>query len=102
MKKIPKKWRELSKERRLEIPTKHFDIDKRTLEKIRRISDSKKRLIEAAKIQYKLFNDIHSYLTTWIAGYGSDVVIRQKFGSTQNLLNLFFKPLKLPKNIKPS
>ncbi len=43
-----------------------------------------------------------NYLTTWIAGYGSDVVIRQKFGSTQNLLNLFFKPTKFPKGITPS
>lgn len=100
--KIPKRWRELSKEKRFKIPIKYFNIDEKTLSKIRKIPDSKDRLIEAAKIQYELFNDIHSYLTVWIAGYGSDIMIRQKFGSTQKLLDLFFKPIKFPKNIKPS
>ena len=100
--KVQKKWRELQKEERFKIPEKYFNIDEKTLNKIRGISDIKKRLIEAAKIQYEMFNDIHSYLTVWIAGCGSDVIIRQKFGSTQNLLNLFFKPIIFPKNIKPS
>ncbi len=102
MLKIPKKWRELSIKEKFEIPEKYFKIDNETIKKIRKISDVKQRLIAAAKIQYEIFNDIHSYLTVWIAGYGSDVMIRQKFGSTQNLLNLFFKPLKFPKDIKPS
>ncbi len=99
---VPKKWRELPKNIRLEIPSKEFNIDKKTIEKIRDIADPKQRLTEAAKIQYDLFKDIHSYLTTWIAGYGSDVIIRQKFGSTKKLLNLFFNPIKFPKKIKPS
>jgi|GEM_PF-1673939 len=102
MKKIPKKWRELSKEERFDIPIKYFNIDRTTIEKIRKITNPKERLIEAARIQYELFGDIHSYLTVWIAGYLSDVIIRQKFGSTQKLLNLFFKPEKFPKEIKPS
>lgn len=100
--KIQKKWRELPREERAEIPTKHFSIDETTLNKIRKISDIKKRLIEAAKIQYEMFNDIHSYLTVWIADCGSDVIIRQKFGSTQNLLDLFFKSTRFPENIQPS
>jgi len=102
MRKIPTKWRELSQEEKNKIPTKFFNIDEKTLKKIRNISDPKKRLVEAARLQYELFNDIHSYLTTWIAGYGSDAVIRQKFGSTKNLLNLFIPPNKFPKNINPS
>jgi len=102
MKKIPKKWRELSKKEKLKIPTEYFNIDEKTLKKIRNISDTKKRLIEAARIQYEMFNDIHSYLTVWIAGYGSDVIIRQKFGSTQNLLNQFFTKIKFPESITPS
>ena len=102
MKKIPKKWRELPKEERFKIPLKHFNINKKTLTKIREIPNVKEKLIAAAKLQYELFNDIHSYLTVWIAGYGSDVMIRQKFGSTQNLLNLFIKPNKFPKEINPS
>jgi len=102
MRKIPKKWRELPKEERFKIPTKYFNIDEKTINNIRKISDAKKRLVEAARIQYEMFSDIHSYLTAWMAGYGSDVIIRQKFGSTQNLLNLFFKPIRFPKKIKPS
>jgi hypothetical protein len=102
MQKIPKRWRELPKEERFKIPTRFFNIDEKTINRIRAISDIKKRLVESARVQYELFNDIHSYLTVWIAGYGSDVVIRQKFGSTQNLLNLFFKPIKFADNIKPS
>ncbi len=100
--KVQKKWRELPKEERDKIPKKYFNIDETTLRKIRNIQDTKKRLIEAARIQYESFNDIHSYLTIWIAGYGSDVIIRQKFGSTQSLLNLFLEPINYPKNIKPS
>ena len=38
-------------------------------------------------------------MTTWIAGYGSGVVVRQKFGSTQKLLDLFFKPIKYPNKV---
>jgi hypothetical protein len=102
MLKIPKKWRELPIKEKFDIPNRYFKIDNKTIKKIRKISDIRQRLIAAAKIQYEMFNDIHSYLTVWIAGYGSDVMIRQKFGSTQNLLNLFFKPEKFPKNIKPS
>jgi len=100
--KVQKKWRELSKEEKHKIPTKYFNLDEKILNKIRNIQDPKTRLIEAAKIQYESFNDIHSYLTTWIAGYSSDVIIRQKFGSTQNLLNLFFTPIKFPDKITPS
>lgn len=102
MKKIPKDWRDLPKEERFKIPTKYFNIDEEILRRIRKIPDIKKRLIEAARIQYEMFNDIHSYLTAWIAGCGSDAAIRQRFGSTQRLLDLFFKPIKLPENIKPS
>jgi len=100
--KLPKKWRDLPKKERFDIPTKVFNFDEKTIHQIRRILDPKKRLIEAAKIQYETFNDIHSYLTSWIAGYGSDVVIRQKFGSTQNLLNLFFEQIKFAKDVSPS
>ena len=100
--KVVKKWRELPKEERYKIPAKYFNINEKEINKIRKLPDIKKRLIEAAKIQYELFGDIHSYLTVWIAGCGSDVIIRQKFGSTQNLLNLFSKPAKFPNYILPS
>lgn len=96
MQKIPKKWRELPKEERFEIPEKIFGIDKREIERIRKIDDIKKRLIESAKLQFELFGDIHSQLTVWIAGYGSDQGIRSYFGSTKNLLDIFMK--FVPKN----
>ena len=45
MKKIPTKWRELPKEERFQIPTRYFDISEKEIAKIRKINDSKKRLI---------------------------------------------------------
>jgi len=97
MKKIPKRWRELSIKQKLSIPEKYFKIDRKEIEKIRKISDPKKRLIEAARIQYELFKDIHTYLTVWIAGYASDITIRQYFNSTSNLLKIFMKDIPLDK-----
>ncbi len=91
---IKKKWRELPKEERLNIPEKEFKISSSKIENIRKIKDPKTRLIEAARIQYEKFRQINSYITTWIAGYGSDVVIRQKFGSTKNLYKIFFKDIE--------
>ncbi len=102
MNKIPKKWRELPIKERLSIPEKYFKIDTKTIERIRQISDPKKRLIESARIQYESFKDIHSYLTVWIAGYGSDVMIRNYFGSTKNLLEQFMSFPKINIKIKPS
>jgi len=100
--KIQKKWRELPLKERYKIPKKYFNIEEKSLKRIRKIKNPRKRLIGAARLQYELFRDIHSYLTVWIAGYGSDVMIRQKFGSTKNLLNLFFKSEKFPKGVNPS
>lgn len=94
MRKVLKKWRSLPIKKRLEIPRDLFGVDEKTLKKIRSISDSSKRLIEASRLQYDLFGEINSYLTTWIAGYGSDVVIRQKFGSAKALRAKFIKPVK--------
>src|SRR3989344_2253298 len=102
MKKIPKKWRELPLKEKLEIPRGYFNIGENILEKIRQIKNPKERLIAAAKIQYELFNNIHSYLTAWIAGYSSDVVVRQFFGSTKDLRDIFIKPLIYNEKIKPS
>ena len=100
MKKIPKKWRELPLKEKLEIPRGYFNIGENILEKIRQIKNPKERLIAAAKIQYELFNNIHSYLTAWIAGYSSDVVVRQFFGSTKDLRDIFIKPLIYNEKIK--
>ncbi len=102
MNKIPKKWRELPIKERLNIPEKYFNIDTKTIERIRQIQDPKKRLIEAASVQYELFKDIHSYLTVWIAGYGSDVMVRNYFESTKNLLEQFMSFPKINKKINPS
>ena len=93
MKRIPHSWRKLIINERLNIPGDYFGIPESEIERIRRIGDGKERLIEAAKLQYETFQDIHTDLTAWIAGYASDVVVRQKFGSTQKLRNQFIKPL---------
>ncbi len=102
MKKILKKWRKLSVNYRLNIPIKYFDIDKKTIENVRKIQDSKKRLIESARIQYELFKDIHSDLTAWIAGYSSESIVRNKFGSSIKLREIFIKSQKLDGRITPS
>lgn len=99
---IKKKWRELPKQERLKIPIKFFNLNETEIKKIRNIKNVKKRLIESARIQYEAFGDIHSYLTAWIAGCGSDSIIREKFQSTQNLLNLFFSDIPYPKGLTPS
>ena len=59
-------------------------------------------MIKAAKLQYELYGNIHSYLTVWIAGYLSDYTIRSKFGSTRNLLRLFYNTELTDKRITPS
>ncbi|MCH8908332.1 MAG: aminotransferase class III-fold pyridoxal phosphate-dependent enzyme, partial [Candidatus Heimdallarchaeota archaeon] len=41
-----------------------------------------KRLMEAAKLQFESFGNIHTDLTAWIAGYRSDRAVRDKFGSS--------------------
>ncbi|MDO8508798.1 MAG: hypothetical protein Q7S27_03890 [Nanoarchaeota archaeon] len=99
---IPKKWRELPIKEKLDIPRKYFKIDENILEKIRRIENPKEKLIAAARIQYELFNNIHSYLTVWIAGYSSDIAVREYFGSTKNLRDLFIRPIIYDEKIKPS
>ena len=93
MLKIPKKWRELPIREKLLIPEKVFNIDKKEIERVRNISNPKRKLIAAAKLQYNLFGDIHSYLTIWIAGYASDIIVRYYFGSTKNLLQIFMKDI---------
>ena len=42
--KVQKKWRELPKDKRYQIPTKYFNIDEKTLKQIRKISDVKKKI----------------------------------------------------------
>ena len=76
MKKIPHSWRKLSIKKKLAIPVEYFEMDKRDIKKIRKIKDGEKRLIEAAKLQYESFREIHTDLTAWIAGYSSDVAVR--------------------------
>jgi len=56
--KIPKKWRELPKEDRLNIPQKCFKIDKEIIQKIRNQSSPKEKLIKLQKsnmIYLKIF-----------------------------------------------
>lgn len=102
MKKIPHSWRKLSIKKKLTIPVEYFGINKGDIEKIRKIKDGRKRLIEAARLQYELFKDIHTDLTAWIAGYSSDVAIRFKIGSSKKLREMFIKPKIKDRRISPS
>jgi len=99
MRKIPKKWRELPIKEKLLIPEKVFNIDKKEIERIRKIENPKKRLIASGKAQFDLFGEVHSYLTSWLAGYASDITIRHYFISTENFRQLFIKSPKKTKGI---
>ncbi|MCD4759654.1 hypothetical protein K8R33_02100 [archaeon] len=85
---IEKSWRKYPKEKRLLMPEK-LGFSPSDIKRIRKIKDPERRLIASAKLQFELFNNIHSDITAWIAGYCSESVIRQKFGSAKKLLNRF-------------
>ncbi len=97
MLKIPKIWRELPIDKKLEIPNTKFNISKGEIFRIRKIKNKRKKFIESVKLQFKLFGEIHSYLTAWIAGYSSDSEVRVIFGSTAKMREIF---MKSPKKIK--
>src|SRR3989344_4167717 len=101
MMKIRHAWRRLPRSVKLNIPINHFGIDEKEIKRIRTISDPKIKLIEAARLQYELYGDIHNDLTVWIAGYASDAVIRSRFGSMLYLRNLLY-PLPNTFYLKPS
>lgn len=102
MKPIPHSWRKLPIGVRLRVPQEYFEIPEEDIKRIRLISDSRKRLTESARLQYEIFKDIHTDLTAWIAGYASDVTIRQKFGSTQKIRDIFIQPILKSKDFTPS
>lgn len=102
MLKVIKKWRELPLEERTKKIIEVFQIPEKIINLIRKIENKKEKLIAAAKIQHQMFGEIHSYLTCWIAGYGSDVEVRHVFGSTNSLRSLFIKPLRCVKGIEYS
>ena len=102
MKKIPHKWRKFSKEKRLNIPLEYFNIPEKEIKRIRKISNTKKKLIESARLQYESFGNIHADLTAWLAGYASDIIVRSRFGSTQKLRNFFIKPNQIDKRFNPT
>jgi len=102
VKKIKKVWRKLPIEKRLRIPINYFNLDELEILKIRKIIDPKEKLIQSAKLQFETFGDIHTDLTSWIAGYASDATVREKFGSSLKLREIFIKSKITNKKIKPS
>ncbi|MFH1592884.1 MAG: hypothetical protein ABIB47_05970 [Candidatus Woesearchaeota archaeon] len=102
MKKVPHKWRYLSKKDKINIPKNYFNLPIKEIEKIRKIENVKEKLKRSAKLQFEEFGNIHTDLTAWIAGYASDSLIREKFGSSKNLRELFIKPLIKNKKIPSS
>lgn len=102
MKQIPHSWRKLTIQKRLSLPVNYFNISEKEIRGIRKIDDPKKRLIEAARLQYELFKDIHTDLTAWIAGYASDSTIRKELGSSKKLRRMFISPCINNPKITPS
>ena len=92
---VPKKWRSIPLKEKLEVPEKKFNINPKEINRIRAIANKREKLLEAAKLEIKLFGEIHTYLLVWIAGYGSDAEVRSVFGSTKKLRALLIEP---PKN----
>lgn len=91
---IPHRLRKLSWAEKEIWLAKNIKIPENEISRIRKISDIRKRLIESAKIQWEIFNDIHGDLTAWIAGFPHESTVRRVFGSHFNLrkeLNLFPK-----------
>lgn len=102
MKQIPHSWRKLPIQKRLKVPINNFNISEKEIKRIRKINGGKRKLIEAAKLQYELFKNIHTDLTVWIAGYASDSAVRQKLGSSKNLREMFIPQSITNKKINPS
>jgi hypothetical protein len=102
MKKFKKKWRKLTIEEKTNILISQFNLAKSDIDNIRKLKDMKKRLIEAAKLQFESFGNIHTDLTAWIAGYKSDSVVRQKFGSSLALREKFIHFKNYYPDIKPT
>lgn len=102
MKKFTKTWRKLPIQEKTKILIEHYNISEKDITRIRKISDNQKRLIEAARLQFESFGNIHSDITAWIAGYKSESVIRQKFESALELREKFMHFSNTYKEITPS
>lgn len=68
-------------------------INESDIRKIRKIKNSEKRFIEAAKLQIETFDNINGDITAWIAGFAGESSVRNIFGSH---LNLRKKVMQLP------
>jgi len=91
MKKFKKIWRKLTIEEKTDILIDQFNISESDIRRIRNLKDGKARLLQAAKLQFEAFGNIHTDLTAWLAGYKSDVSVRQKFGSSLALRRKFIQ-----------
>jgi hypothetical protein len=92
MRKFSKSWRKSNLEKKTKILQESYDLDIFEIERIRKITDPKKKLVQAATLQFESFGNIHSDITSWIAGYRSDSVVRDYFTSTLALRKLVMPP----------
>ncbi|MBS3098099.1 hypothetical protein J4209_04870 [Candidatus Woesearchaeota archaeon] len=91
MRKFRKIWRKLTIQEKTDILIDKFNLNMSDIERSRKFKDGKRRLIGAARLQFKSFGNIHTDLTACIAGYKSDAVVRAKFGSSLNLREHFIE-----------
>jgi hypothetical protein len=94
---VHKKYRKLSKEQKFALLIKEYKISENEIFRIRTITDSKMRLLEAAKLQIDCMGDIHSDIVAWIAGYAQETSVRANFGSALELRKHF---VNIPADIK--
>ncbi len=93
---VHKAYRKFSKEQKLVLLTKEYNLSEKEILRIRSIENPKKRLLEAAKLQFECLGDIHNDITAWIAGYSQETSVRSVFGTALELRKNF---VKLPENI---
>src|SRR3989338_6120845 len=67
------------------------------ISRIRNMNNRRQKLIASAKLQSKVLGDINCNFTAWIAGYSSEMVVRQEFGSHFVLREVIFGKFSIPK-----
>ena len=102
MEKFRKKWRKLAIQEKTDILIDKFNLNMSDIERIRKVKDGKRRLIEAAKLQFESLGNIHTDITACIAGYKSDRIVRDKFGTSLKLREYFMESKIRHSLINPS
>ena len=92
MRQFSKSWRKLDLGNKTKILQEKYNLDISEIERIRKITNPKKKLVQAATLQFESFGNIHNDITSWIAGFRSDAAVRQHLGSSLALRRMVMPP----------